>query len=131
MSAERCGQPSIGAEPFLGDLDNVSALRNGMAGADAVFHAAALFTMWAPVADFERANVEGTRNMLAAAQAEGVARFVYISAAGVVMGDGRPMIDVAEDTPLAYPSWAPYLATKAQAQTLVLNADKRRVCGPL
>jgi nucleoside-diphosphate-sugar epimerase len=115
---------AIGAEPFLGDLDNVLTLRNGMAGADAVFHAAALFTMWAPVADFERANVEGTRNMLAAAQAEDVARFVYISAAGVVMGDGRPMIDVAEDTPLAYPSWAPYLATKAQAQTLVLNADK-------
>lgn len=113
----------FGAEPCAGDLGDPAALRKGMAGADAVFHAAALFTMWAPRADFEQANVEGTRNMLAAAQAERVARFVYISAAGVVMGDGKPMTDVSEDTPLAYPSWAPYLATKAQAQDLVLNAD--------
>jgi nucleoside-diphosphate-sugar epimerase len=95
-----------------------------MTGVDAVFHAAALFTMWAPAADFEKANVEGTRNMLAAARAEHVARFVYISAAGVVMGDGRPMIDITEDAPLAYPAWAPYLASKARAQKLVLDADK-------
>ena len=108
----------------MGDLDDQSALQKGMTGADAVFHAAALFTMWAPTADFERANVEGTRNMLAAAQAANVARFVYISAAGVVMGDGKPMTNVSEEAPLAYPSWAPYLASKARAQKLVLDGDK-------
>ena len=115
---------AIGAEPCVGDLDDQSALQKGMTGADAVFHAAALFTMWAPTADFERANVEGTRNMLAAAQAANVARFVYISAAGVVMGDGKPMTNVSEEAPLAYPSWAPYLASKARAQKLVLDGDK-------
>ncbi|MGI4745071.1 MAG: NAD-dependent epimerase/dehydratase family protein [Janthinobacterium lividum] len=115
---------AIGAEPFAGDLGNLAALRAGMTGVDAVYHAAALFTMWAPTADFEKANVEGTRNMLAAAQAERVTRFVYISAAGVVMGDGKPMTDIAEDMPLAYPSWAPYLASKARAQKLVLDADE-------
>src|SRR6195952_4803914 len=115
---------AIGAEPFAGNLGNLTALRKGMEGVDAVFHAAALFTMWAPTDDFEKANVEGTRNMLAAAQAECVTRFVYISAAGVVMGDGKPMTDITEDTPLAYPVWAPYLASKARAQKLVLDADK-------
>ncbi|BBD99849.1 hypothetical protein SAMIE_1033500 [Sphingobium amiense] len=113
----------IGAEPVRGDLDDPATLRQGMAGVDAVFHAAALFTMWAAPADFERVNIAGTANMLAAAQAEGVARFVYISAAGVVMGDGKPMRDVTEDAPLAYPSWAPYLSTKARAQQLVLDAN--------
>ncbi|MGA1799040.1 NAD-dependent epimerase/dehydratase family protein [Sphingomonas sp. 4RDLI-65] len=115
---------AIGAEPIAGDLDDPAMLRQGMVDADVVFHAAALFTLWAPAADFERANVQGTRNMLAAAQAEHVTRFVYISAAGVVMGDGRPMTDISEDTPLAYPSWAPYLSSKARAQKLVLDADK-------
>jgi len=115
---------AIGAEPCAGDLDDRSGLRQAMAGADAVFHAAALFAMWAPAADFERANVEGTRNMLAAAQEEHVAHFVYIGAAGVVMGDGKPMIDISEETPVAYPSWAPYLASKARAHNLVLDADE-------
>ena len=115
---------AIGAEPFAGNLGNPAALRKGMAGADTVFHAAALFTMWAPAEDFETANVEGTRNVLAAAQAEHVSSFVYISAAGVVMGDGKPMTDIAEDMPLAYPSWAPYLASKARAQKLVLDANR-------
>ncbi|KQM99296.1 hypothetical protein ASE85_11385 [Sphingobium sp. Leaf26] len=115
---------AIGAEPFAGDLGNPAALRKAMAGADTVFHAAALFTMWAPAEDFESANVGGTRNMLTAAQAEHVSSFVYISAAGVVMGDGKPMTNIAEDTPLAYPSCAPYLASKARAQKLVLDANE-------
>ncbi|MCW5735851.1 MAG: NAD-dependent epimerase/dehydratase family protein [Enhydrobacter sp.] len=114
---------AMGVEPVAGDLGDLAALRRGMVGADTVFHAAALFTMWAPPAAFERANVEGTRNMLAAARAENVARFVYISAAGVVMGGGKPMKDVTEDASLAYPVWAPYLASKARAQQLVLEAN--------
>ena len=113
----------IGAQPVPGDLSDLASLRQGMEGADAVFHAAALFTMWASPADFERVNVGGTANMLAAAQAECVKSFVYISAAGVVMGKGKPMRDVTEDAPLAYPSWAPYLSTKARAQELVLKAN--------
>jgi nucleoside-diphosphate-sugar epimerase len=98
---------ALGAEPIQGDLDTVSALRRGMAGADVVFHSAALFTMWAPHADFEHANVDGTRNLLAAAQAEQIKRFVQIGASGVVMGDPKPMNAVTEDVPLAYPPWAP------------------------
>jgi nucleoside-diphosphate-sugar epimerase len=115
---------ALGAEPIQGDLDMAPALRRGMAGADVVFHSAALFTMWAPHADFERANVDGTRNLLAAAQAEQIKRFVQIGAAGVVMGDPKPMNAVTEDAPLAYPSWAPYLSSKARAQDLVLRANK-------
>jgi nucleoside-diphosphate-sugar epimerase len=106
---------TLGVEPIQGDLDMAQALRRGMAGADVVFHSAALFTMWAPHADFEHANVDGTRNLLAAAQAEQIKRFVQIGASGVVMGDPKPMNAVTEDAPLAYPSWAPYLSSKARA----------------
>ncbi|WP_108610558.1 NAD-dependent epimerase/dehydratase family protein [Aminobacter sp. MSH1] len=115
---------ALGAEPVQGDLDDTPALRRGMAGADTVFHCAALFTMWAPHADFERANVDGTRNLLAAAQAEHVARFIQIGAAAVFMKKRESMIAVTEDAPLAHPSWAPYIASKARAQALVLGADR-------
>lgn len=115
---------ALGAEPVQGNLNDTPALRRGMAGADTVFHCAALFTMWAPHADFERTNVDGTRNLLAAAQAEHVARFIQIGAAAVFMKMREPMIAVTEDAPLGHPSWAPYIASKARAQHLVLSADR-------
>lgn len=114
---------ALGADPVKGDLDDVSALRVRMAGARVVFHAAALFKMWAPRDAFERANVEGTRNVIAAAKAEGIERFVQISASGVVMGKARDMTGLTEDAPLAFPDWAPYLASKARAEQIVLAAD--------
>lgn len=114
---------ALGAQPVQGDLDDISALRTGMRGARIVFHTAALFRMWAPAAAFEHANVDGTRNVLAAATAEAVGRFIQIGASGVVMGKRRAMIGVTEDAPLAFPSWAPYLASKARAEQIVLAAD--------
>jgi nucleoside-diphosphate-sugar epimerase len=113
----------LGAEPVLADLGDVGRLQEAIGDAETVFHCAALFRMWARAADFDRVNVEGTRNLLLAAQAAHVGRFVHIGAAGIVMGRGRPMTGVTEDAPFAYPSWAPYLASKARAEDLVLAAD--------
>jgi nucleoside-diphosphate-sugar epimerase len=121
-AAPRLG--ALGAEPMRGDLEDRAALARAVAGVDAVVHAAALFTMWAPHEAFRRANVEGTRNLLVAAQEAGVARFVQVGASAVVMGERRPMRGVTEDAPLTFPSWAPYIATKAEAQRLVLEADE-------
>jgi nucleoside-diphosphate-sugar epimerase len=114
---------ALGAEPVLGRLESADDLKQAIGDASVVFHCAALFKMWAPPADFERVNVEGTRNLLAAAAALGVKRFVHIGAAGVMMGKGRPMVGVTEDAPFKYPRWAPYLASKARAEDLVLAAD--------
>ncbi|QJU56561.1 NAD-dependent epimerase/dehydratase family protein [Sphingomonas sp. AP4-R1] len=114
---------ALGAEPVRGDLGDPASLARAVAGTEVVFHAAALFKMWAPKAAFEQANVDGTRHLLAAAQAAGVARFIQIGASGVVMSAGRSMIGVTEDAPLAFPDWAPYLASKARAEQLVLAAD--------
>lgn len=117
------GLAALGAEPAPGDLGDPASLLRAAAGVEVVFHAAALFTMWAPPEAFRLANVEGTRHLLAAAREAGVRRLVQVGAAGVVMGERRPMRDVTEDAPLTYPSWAPYIASKAQAQRLVLEAD--------
>lgn len=61
-----------------GDLHDSAALLDLCTGADAVVHVAGVVN--APDrAGFAAGNIEGTRNMLAAARGAGVARFVHVS----------------------------------------------------
>lgn len=61
----------------LGSADELIA---AVSGCDWVFHAAAIADYWRrSPADLYRVNVEGTRNVLAAARHAGVARFVFTS----------------------------------------------------
>lgn len=61
-----------------GALDDPGALDRLVAGADAVIHVAGVIS-GRDAADFERANVDGTQAVLAAAGAAGVRRFVHVS----------------------------------------------------
>ncbi|MDH5371355.1 MAG: NAD-dependent epimerase/dehydratase family protein [Acidimicrobiia bacterium] len=87
-SAEAAGDiRSLGAEPIMGDLSNVPALLSGMRGTGAVFHVAGLNAMClADPTPLYRTNVDGTRNVLRAANAAEVPRLVYTSSA-VVLGE--------------------------------------------
>ncbi len=61
-----------------GDLSDTAALATLCEGADAVIHVAGVVN--APDrAGFARGNIEGTRNMLAAAEEAGARRFVHVS----------------------------------------------------
>lgn len=113
-----------GAQPVRGDLDDASALALATQGCAAVIHVAALFKLWGKPEEFERSNVDGTRNLLRAASSAGtVRRFIQVGAAAVVMGDMEPMLRVKEHLPLQERSWAPYSASKARAEALVLGAN--------
>lgn len=115
---------ALGAEAASGDLHDLPALKRALHGCTAVLHAAALFKLWGTAHDFERANVDGTRNLLIAAQStRTIRRFVQIGAAAVVMGDRVPMMRANEDLPRQERSWAPYSASKARAEALVLAAN--------
>ena len=114
---------SLGAVPVRADLDDETALRQALEDCTTVFHAAALFKLWGFEEDFDRANVEGTRRLLAVAKSSGVRSFVQIGAAAVVMGDPVPMLGVAEDAPLQIRSWAPYSSSKAKAERAVREAN--------
>lgn len=61
-----------------GALDTVDALAELVAGADAVIHVAGVVNAPTPEG-FTRGNVDGTRAILAAAQAADVRRFVHVS----------------------------------------------------
>ncbi|HUK88906.1 MAG TPA: hopanoid-associated sugar epimerase [Blastocatellia bacterium] len=70
----------LDVERVEGSLSDKDALRNAMQGCDAVFHVAALYTLWKSDAKaLYQANVEGSRNIFQAAEEAGVGRIVYTS----------------------------------------------------
>jgi NADH dehydrogenase len=70
-----------GVELATGDVTDPSSLRPACDGVDAVVHLVAIIR--GRPADFERVMVQGTRNVVAAAQEAGVRRFVLASALGL------------------------------------------------
>jgi nucleoside-diphosphate-sugar epimerase len=114
---------ALGAEPVRGDLDDVEAMSAGAAGCELVFHAAAQLGDWGRRADFERGNVQGTRNALAAARRAGVRRFVHVGTEAVLLA-GDPLVEVDERAPLRYDSPALYASTKARAEEAVVEANR-------
>lgn len=88
-----------GADTAVGDVVDARALEAASAGCDAVIHAAALVKSWSKdPTEFDRVNVGGFRNALAAARAAG-AKLVYTSSF-VALGptDGTTL---DEDSPRA------------------------------
>jgi farnesol dehydrogenase len=68
-----------GVELVAGDVTDRASLERAAAGCDALVHAAALVKILAPAAEFDRVNVGGLANVLAAAAAAGVRRVLYVS----------------------------------------------------
>jgi dihydroflavonol-4-reductase len=68
-----------------GDLDGQGRLAEQVTGCDAVFHVAAHYSLWAKDRDsIYRANVDGTKNLLAAARAVGIKRFIHTSSVAAI-----------------------------------------------
>ncbi|MCX6587216.1 MAG: SDR family NAD(P)-dependent oxidoreductase [Acidobacteria bacterium] len=72
-------------EVVTGDLQDRASLDGAVAGCGVVYHVAADYRLWSPEpGELYRSNVEGTRNLLAAARAAGVERVVYTSTVGCI-----------------------------------------------
>ena len=112
-----------GAEPVRGDLDDVASMAAGAAGCEVAFHCAAHLGDWGSRADFERGNVQGTRNALAASRQAGVRRFVHVGTEAALLA-GEPLIEVDERAPLRFDSPALYSSTKARAEEAVIEANR-------
>lgn len=88
---------TLPVEIVQGDLENVSGFAHALNGVDVVFHAAAFFrdsykggSHWE---ELHRINVAGTANLLEAAHAAGVRRFVHTSSIAVLNGPKGSIID--------------------------------------
>ena len=119
---------ALKAERVTGDLTDPQSLKKGMQGCDFVFHVAADYRLW--VRDPEqmyRANVEGTRAILQAAQQTSVRRVVYTSSVATMgfTGNGEPC---NEDSPVALSNMiGHYKRSKFMAEQVVLEAGRNGV----
>lgn len=103
-----------------GSLDG--PLEDILRGFDTVIHTAARSSDWGGYDSFYRTNVEGTVNLVRAAVAGGVGRFIHFSST-VVYGFGGNRL-TGEDRPAA-PFNNPYCITKVRAEQELLRYRDR------
>ncbi|MGY1698226.1 NAD-dependent epimerase/dehydratase family protein [Geodermatophilus sp. SYSU D00766] len=106
----------------LGDVADAAAVARAVLGQDAVVHLAAKVDVTGPWAEYERANVGGTRNVVAASAAEGVGRLVHVSSPSVAHA-GDPLTGAGADPADPDSARGSYARSKAQAEVLALAAD--------
>ncbi|RUT06985.1 epimerase [Dulcicalothrix desertica PCC 7102] len=115
-----------GATPISGDINDLQALKSGMSGCAIVFHAAAKVDDWGVLEDFQKVNINGTEQTIAAARATGVRRLVYVSSDAVLIG-GKPIINASETHPLPAKQLGYYALTKAIAEKKVVEANSNEL----
>ena len=120
-----------GIETAEGDLRDRDSLARATEGCGVVYHVAADYRLWAPraeVAEMYRSNVDGTRNVLEAAERAGVERLVYTSTVGCI-GMRKGELG-SEDTPVRMEEMqGPYKRSKFLAEQVALEFAGKGVAG--
>jgi nucleoside-diphosphate-sugar epimerase len=108
-----------GLEYAVGDLSEPATLPAAVHDVDVVLHSAGLVRDFGATEQFRTANLVASENLVTAACAAGVARFVYVSSPSVVM-TGRDQRDIDERTPYPRRFLNQYSASKAATEQMVL-----------
>ena len=105
-------------------MTDAPSLRAALDGCATVYHAAGIPEQWRKdVGEFARVNVEGTRNVVEAALAAGVERFVYTSTDDVLVQGPGAAFDESVVNPS--PGQTPYQRSKQEADRIVTAALDR------
>ncbi|MBN1399493.1 MAG: NAD-dependent epimerase/dehydratase family protein [Anaerolineae bacterium] len=115
------GLRELGVELRVGTLQDNATLMSAAAGVDRIYHCAALVSDWGQLADFEQTNVQGVRNILAAATRAQVTRFIYLSTTDIYGFPGKPALESERPSPRGFD----YADTKIQGEGLVWNHYRR------
>ena len=113
-----------GIQALRADLTNADEVRAACQGQAVVFHSGALSSAWGPAQAFYRANVLGTKNVIAGCQAAGVQRLVYVSTPSIYFGY-ESRLAVREDAQLPRQPANQYARTKQLAEVEIDQAFKR------
>jgi dihydroflavonol-4-reductase len=115
--SDRRNLEGLSVDVVTGDLTDAASVSRAVAGCRGVFHVAADYRLWVrDPAAMHRANVDGTRTVLAAAADAGVERIVYTSSVATlgVRADG---VAADEETPSTVDDMiGPYKRTKFLAE---------------
>lgn len=113
-----------GVTAAIGNLDSPDFLQSAMSGCDTVFHLAAFAKPWTKDKNLPyHVNVTGTENMLKAALAAGVKRFVLTSSAAVI-GPSPGVAPIDEEYPRRVPLFNEYEETKNAAEELARSYNR-------
>ena len=111
-----------GVELIIGSVTDRDAVQRAMQGVEVVHHLAAAFReLNVPERHYHEVNVEGTRNVLVAAERAGVTKLVYCSTCGVHGNIARP--PAAENAPIQPADY--YQQTKYEGEPLVRERNRR------
>lgn len=124
------GENKNRVEIVRGDLCEIPRLTKQLQGCEVVFHIAAKVDIWGKWEEFVEANITGTQNLLTAAKAAGVKRFIHVSTEATLLRgfqDGS-LVNIDENTPLSLnpPFYAPYTQSKAMAEKIVVEANDEK-----
>ena len=124
-ASDRSNVRALPVEVAIGDLTDRASLDGAAADCEALFHVAADYRLGAPdPSELYRTNVEGTRNVLAAARRAAVKRVVYTSSVATVgiPADGTPG---DEQTPVALAAMiGHYKRSKFLAEQVAVEAAR-------
>src|ERR1022692_558591 len=112
---------ALDVERVAGDLRDPASLERAVAGCELLFHVAADYRLWAKdPGELYRSNVDGTRNLLQAAQDAGIERVVYTSTVGCI---GMPPGGVGDElSPVSLDDMAgDYKRSKFHAEQVALE----------
>lgn len=111
-----------GAVDVSGHLNDHTAVARATAGVDAVIHLAAKVSFTGDADEFHRVNVLGTADLLKAARAAGVGRFVHVSSPSVAHA-GQSLFGAVAEPAAPDRARGSYARTKARAEILALEAN--------
>ncbi len=107
-------------EVFYGDVRDFDSVSRACKGVDLVIHSAGWVHIGRTGMETARqVNVEGTRNVAAAALA-GSAKLVHVSSTNA-LGVGSPEVPATEETPRVGQIRCPYTLTKQESEEIVLE----------
>jgi len=117
--SNRSNLAGLEVEIAEGRLEDSSSLSRALTGCARLYHAAADYRLWVPdEAAMLRANVEGTRALMQAAQAAGLERIVYTSSVATLGHLESGVVDEAVPSDLA-DMVGPYKRSKFLAEAEV------------
>ena len=106
----------------LGDVADPELVRRAVTGHEVVVHLAAKVDVVGPWADYQRVNVEGTRSVVNACRAVGVARLINVSSPSVAHS-GAAIVGAGAGAADPGSARSNYSRSKAIAEQLALAAD--------
>jgi 2-alkyl-3-oxoalkanoate reductase len=118
--------PQYRVRTVQGDIRDIEAVMSAASGCDAIVHGAALVGVTGKWNDFKSVNIDGTQNIIHAANAQNVKKLVYVSTPSVAHA-GSSLVGVGATPATLHHGRALYAQSKAMAEINALAANSEKL----